>query len=204
MAAQDLLANFFGGYSVFLSGAFSVVNWVRSPYREIEVIVEKIDWRITTIRKFDKRPMYVPNAMFTTMTLENPSRMSHRQISATIGVRLDDFDVIERIVADIREYITGHEAIDTTQATLINFDGYGESALNIMIYCFTKTTVWATWLQQREEILLEAGRIIRSHGARIARPARSMTVDLAGEAAAELRRSIPDDSAKTGGSDRAG
>ncbi|HLR87497.1 MAG TPA: mechanosensitive ion channel family protein [Wenzhouxiangella sp.] len=204
MAAQDLLANFFGGFTVFMDRPFSVGDWVRSPDREIEGIVEKIDWRITTIRKFDKRPMYVPNAMFTTMTLENPSRMSHRQISATIGVSLDDFDAIDRIVGDIREYITGHEAIDTTQSTLINFDGYGESSLDIMIYCFTKTTIWATWLQQREEILLEAGRIIRSHGARIARPARSMTVDLAEEAAAELRRSILDGQTKTDGSDRLG
>src|SRR5690625_5369845 len=79
MAAQDLLANFFGGFTVFMDRPFSVGDWVRSPDREIEGIVEKIDWRITTIRKFDKRPMYVPNAMFTTMTLENPSRMSHRQ-----------------------------------------------------------------------------------------------------------------------------
>src|SRR5699024_3434230 len=98
MAARDMLANFFGGFTVFMDRPFSVGDWVRSPDREIEGTVERIDWRITTIRKFDKRPMYVPNATFTTVTLENPSRMSHRRIAEHIGVRYDDFGVLRELV----------------------------------------------------------------------------------------------------------
>ncbi|MCW8867392.1 MAG: mechanosensitive ion channel family protein, partial [Marinobacter sp.] len=61
-AAKDLLANFFGGFIIHLDRPFKVGDWVRSPDRNIEGTVEHIGWRLTTIRTFDKRPLYVPNA----------------------------------------------------------------------------------------------------------------------------------------------
>jgi MscS family membrane protein len=96
LAARDLLANFFGGFMVFMDRPFSVGDWVRSPDKVIEGTVEKIGWRMTTIRKFDRRPIYVPNATFTTITLENPSRMTHRRIFDHIGIRYDDFGKVRR------------------------------------------------------------------------------------------------------------
>ena len=65
LAARDLLANFFGGLTIYLDRPFSVGDWVRSPDRNIEGTVEEIGWRLTRIRTFDKRPLYVPNATFT-------------------------------------------------------------------------------------------------------------------------------------------
>ncbi|MEE4303125.1 MAG: mechanosensitive ion channel family protein [Wenzhouxiangella sp.] len=190
LAARDLLANFFGGFTVFMDRPFSVGDWVRSPDREIEGVVEHIDWRITTIRKFDKRPMYVPNATFTTVTLENPSRMTHRRIAEHIGVRYDDFGVLRKVVAEIREYIMNHEALDTTQTTMVHFDRFGASSLDIMIYCFTKTVVWTEYHEVREDVLVGVGEIIESHGAEIAFPTRTLKVDMAEELADEVRESI--------------
>ena len=60
-AARDLLANFLGGLSIFLDRPFAVGDWIRSPDREIEGTVEDVGWRVTRIRTFDKRPLYVPN-----------------------------------------------------------------------------------------------------------------------------------------------
>ena len=89
-AAKDLLANFFGGLMLYLDRPFAVGDWIRSPDREIEGDVEQIGWRLTRIRTFDKRPLYIPNAIFTTIAVENPSRMSNRRIYETIGLRYDD------------------------------------------------------------------------------------------------------------------
>ena len=61
-AAQDLLANFFGGLFIYTDRPFSVGDWIRSPDRNIEGTVEKIGWRVTRIRTFDKRPLYIPNS----------------------------------------------------------------------------------------------------------------------------------------------
>jgi len=185
LAARDLLANFFGGFTVFLDRPFSVGDWVRSPDREIEGTVEHIDWRVTRIRKFDKRPMYVPNATFTTVTLENPSRMTHRRIAEHVGVRYDDFAVLRKVVEAVREYINNHDALDTTQTTMVHFDRFGESSLDIMLYCFTKTVVWTEYHQVREDVLLGVGEIIESHGAEIAFPTRTLKVDLSEQMAEE-------------------
>ena len=86
-AARDLLANFFGGLTIYLDRPFDVGDWIRSPDRDIEGTVEKIGWRLTVIRTFDARPLYVPNSIFTTIAVENPSRMTNRRIYETIGIR---------------------------------------------------------------------------------------------------------------------
>src|SRR5690606_5396265 len=91
-AAKDLLANFFGGLMIYLDRPFAVGDWVRSPDKEIEGTVEDIGWRLTRIRTFDKRPLYIPNSVFNTISVENPSRMHNRRIYETIGVRYDDID----------------------------------------------------------------------------------------------------------------
>jgi MscS family membrane protein len=177
LAARDLLANFFGGFMVFMDRPFSVGDWVRSPDREIEGVVEKIGWRVTTIIKFDRRPMYVPNATFTTITVENPSRMTHRRISEHIGVRYDDFATVRPVVDAIREMLQNHEAIATDQTLMVHFDRFGASSLDIMVYCFTRTTVWAEYHQVREDVLLRIGEIIEQHDAEIAFPTRTLKID---------------------------
>ena len=89
-AARDLLANFFGGLMIYLDRPFSVGDWVRSPDRNIEGTVERIGWRLTVIRTFDKRPLYVPNSVFANIAVENPSRMasSISTASAAFSTRL--------------------------------------------------------------------------------------------------------------------
>lgn len=177
LAARDLLANFFGGFMVFLDRPFSVGDWVRSPDRAIEGVVTKIGWRVTTIMKFDKRPMYVPNSTFATITVENPSRMTHRRIFEHIGVRYDDFGQVRPIVQGIREMLLNHPEIATDQTLIVNFDRYSESSLDIMIYTFTKTTVWTEYHAVREDVLLKVGEIIERHGAEIAFPTRTLKID---------------------------
>lgn len=201
LAARDLLANFFGGFTVFMDRPFSVGDWVRSPDREIEGVVEHIDWRITTIRKFDKRPMYVPNATFTTVTLENPSRMTHRRIAEHIGVRYDDFGVLSQVIEAIRAYVMNHADLDTTQTTMVHFDRFGASSLDIMLYCFTKTTVWTEYHQVREKVLIGVGEIIESHGAQVAFPTRTLKIDMGERLADEIRESILSDANGSGRDD---
>lgn len=179
LAARDLIANFFGGFMVFMDRPFSVGDWVRSPDRDIEGVVEQIGWRMTTIRKFDRRPMYVPNATFTTITVENPSRMTHRRLFDHIGVRYDDFQVVRPIVEGIRSMLQGHEDIDTDQIIMVHFDAFGASSLDIMVYCFTRTVQWAEYHRVREDVLLRIGEIIEGHGAEVAFPTRTIKIDAA-------------------------
>lgn len=185
LAARDLLANFFGGFMVFMDRPFSVGDWVRSPDKEIEGTVENIGWRVTRIRKFDRRPIYVPNATFTTITLENPSRMTHRRIFDHIGIRYDDFSRMRAVVDDIRAMISTHPDIATDQIIMVHFDEFAASSLDIMVYAFTRTTNWAEYHRVREDVLLKIGEIIESHGAEVAFPTRTLKLETAEKMARE-------------------
>ena len=173
-AAKDLLANFFGGLTIYLDRPFSVGEWIRSPDKSIEGTVEYISWRHTRIRAFNKNPIYVPNSVFTTIVVENPSRMSHRRIKETIGLRYDDFAVVAPVVADIKSMLQEHPGIDTTQTLIVNFNQFGASSLDLMIYTFTKTRVWVEYHEVKQDVLLKIGEIIARHGAEIAFPTQTL------------------------------
>lgn len=173
-AAKDLLANFFGGFIVHLDRPFAVGDWVRSPDRNIEGTVEHIGWRLTTIRTFDKRPLYVPNAVFTTISVENPSRMTNRRISETIGIRYADVSQMAPIIADIRGMLENHEEIDQNQTLIVNFLAFNDSSLDIMVYTFTKTTDWISFHAIKQDVLLKISEIIEGYNAEVAFPTRTL------------------------------
>ena len=173
-AAKDLLANFFGGLTIYLDRPFAVGDWIRSPDKDIEGTVEYISWRHTRIRRFNKNPLYVPNALFTTIAVENPSRMSHRRLKESIGLRYADLPAMPAIVDDMKAMLAAHPDIDTSQTLIVNFESFGESSLNILVYCFTRTTVWPRYHEIKQDILLHIADIIARHGAEIAFPTRSV------------------------------
>ncbi|ETI61747.1 mechanosensitive ion channel family protein [Marinomonas profundimaris] len=173
-AAKDLLANFFGGLMIFLDRPFAIGDWVRSPDQNIEGTVEHIGWRQTRIRTFEKRPLYVPNSTFSLISVENPSRMTHRRINESIGVRYDDFSLLPTILADIKDMISKHEDLDTTQTYMVNFNQFGPSSLDFFIYAYTHTVDWRTFHNVKEDILFKAMQIIESHGAEVAFPTHTV------------------------------
>lgn len=176
-AARDLLANFFGGLMIFLDRPFRVGDWIRSPDRDIEGTVEKIGWRLTCIRNFSKRPLYVPNSLFATIAVENPSRMLNRRILENVGIRYADAAAVEAIVTDIKAMLMAHEGIDTDSTLIVNFNAFAPSSLEIYIYAYTRTIDWVTYHGVKQDVLLSIYRIIEAHGAEIAFP--TSTVHLA-------------------------
>lgn len=175
-AAKDLLANFFGGLTIYMDRPFSVGDWIRSPDKNIEGTVEYISWRHTRVRAFNKNPIYVPNALFTTIVVENPSRMTNRRIKETVGIRYDDIAVIGVIVADIKAMLQNHPEIDTAQTLIVNFNTFGPSSLDIFIYTFTKTIEWIPYHEVKQDVLLKVAEIIDRHGAQVAFPTQTLHI----------------------------
>ena len=183
-AAKDLLANFFGGVMIYLDSPFKVGDWVRSPDKEIEGTVEDIGWRLTRIRTFDKRPLYVPNAVFTSIALENPSRMLNRRIKETMGVRYSDISHMADIVTAVKTMLREHPDIDQNQTLIVNFDKFSESSVDFFIYTFTKTTDWILFHEIKQDVLLKVAEIVDAHGAEMAFPTRTLHMDSAAEGSA--------------------
>lgn len=165
VAGKDVLSNLFSGVMLYFDRPFSIGDWISSPDRNIEGTVVEIGWRLTKIKTFENRPLYVPNAAFSTISVENPGRMTNRRINTTIGLRYEDGDKIAAVVDDIRSMLKANQKIDQTQSLLVYFDAFADSSLNIMVYCFTKTTHWADWLQAQQEVYLKIIEIVHAHGA---------------------------------------
>jgi MscS family membrane protein len=173
-AAKDLLANFFGGLTIYLDRPFAVGDWIRSPDRNIEGTVEHIGWRLTRIRTFDKRPLYVPNSTFTTIAVENPSRMLNRRIKETIGIRYDDAGKMEAIVRKVKDMLMNHPEIDTNRTLIVNFNAFAPSSLDFFVYTFTKTTEWVYYHEVKQDVMLKIVDIIEKEGAEIAFPTSTL------------------------------
>lgn len=175
-AAKDLLANFFGGLTIYLDKPFKVGDWIRSADRQIEGTVEDIGWRLTRIRTFDKRPLFIPNATFTQIGIENPSRMLNRRIKETIGIRYDDASKMSIIIDQVKNMLQTHPEIDATQTLIVNFNSFAPSSLDFFIYTFTKTTDWVKFHSVKQDVLLKVIEIIEANGAECAFPTSTLHI----------------------------
>ncbi len=173
-ASKDVIANFFGGIMVLFNRPFRVGDWV--VVKGVEGGIERIGLYATHIRTGDKRIVYIPNSTFVSSVIENTSERTNRRMSETIGVRYDDFDAVEAIIADVQSLLEGDGDIDRDQAIRVNFGGYGDSTIDIAILCYTQTTSIAEYVKVRERLMLQVGRIVQQHGADFAFP--TMTVDM--------------------------
>ncbi len=176
-AAKDLLANFFGGLMIYLDRPFKVGDWIRSPDQEIEGTVETIGWRQSCIRTFDKRPLYVPNATFANISVENPSRMTNRRIYETIGLRYEDSSRISAVVDAVREMLKNHPDIDTEQTLIVNLNSFGPSSLDFFIYTFTKTTNWVRYHEIKQDVMGQIINIVHAHEADFAFPTQTIHLE---------------------------
>lgn len=175
-AAKDLLANFFGGLMIYLDRPFAVGDWIRSPDKNIEGTVEDIGWRLTRIRTFDKRPLYVPNSTFTQISVENPSRMLNRRIYETIGIRYDDALRMETIVTQVKEMLRAHPDVDENNTLIVNFNAFASSSLDFFVYCFTHTTEWIKYHEIKQDVLLKILAIIEANEAECAFPTSTLHI----------------------------
>ena len=175
LAAKDLLSNFFGGLMIYFDRPFKVGEFIKSPDRNIEGIVESIGWRLTVVRTFSKNVLYIPNSAFSNIIVENATRMTNRRINEVIGLRYEDLDKIPEIVTKVRAYLDQNNNIDHSNKPLVYFKSFSASSCDFFIYAFTNTKDWRTYLEVREDILYQTSKIISQHDAAIAFP--TTTID---------------------------
>jgi MscS family membrane protein len=177
LASKDMLANFFGGVTIYIDRPFGIGDWILLKEKGIEGVVEEIGWRQTTIRKFDKRPVYVPNAVFTTASVENPSRMTHRRIYETIGLRYKDIAQMETITDAVREMLVKHPEIDEQQTLMVQFNAFNQSSVDFFIYCMTHTVNWQHYHEVKQDVLLQVSGIVQVNDSAIAYPTRTLDLE---------------------------
>lgn len=171
-AGKDLLANFFGGIMLHFDRPFAVGDWIRSPEKQIEGHIEHIGWRITAVRTFshDKHLLYLPNALFSTIIIENASKMTHRRIYETVSLRYQDIQRVPFLLEDIRAYLKGHAEVDTELPLLVYLSTFAAYSVDLLIAVYIKKTDIDSFSKVKEEILLAISQLVTKHKAEFAFP----------------------------------
>ena len=177
LAAKDLLSNFFGGLMIYFDRPFKVGEFIKSPDRNIEGIVESIGWRLTVVRTFSKNVLYIPNSAFANIIVENATRMTNRRINEIIGLRYDDLSKMPLIVAGVRDYLSSLPGIDQSNPPIVYFKSFSASSCDFFIYAFTNTKDWREFLMIKEQVLFKVADIIDNNNAAIAFPTTTIDWD---------------------------
>lgn len=179
LAAQDLLKNLLSGVLILAERRFQVGDWIRVD-GVVEGTVETISFRSTAVRQFDKALVQVPNAMLADNAVTNFSAMTHRRIYWKIGVvYATTVDQLRHIRDEIEAYILNNDdfAKPPEVSTFVRIDSFGDSAIDIMVYCFTRTTVWGEWLAVKERLAYRVKEIVAEAGSEFAFPSTSIYVE---------------------------
>lgn len=172
LAAQDTLANLFGGMIITLDKPFTLEDWIETP--SVEGVVEEISFRSTRVRTFSQALVHVPNASIVKEPITNWSRMGKRRVMFTLGVMYSTpREKLEGCTRMIEKLLRDHEEIDN-EFIVVRFNEFNQSSLDIFIYCFALTTQWAEFLRIKEDINFKSMDILKSEGVSIAFPSRSI------------------------------
>jgi MscS family membrane protein len=174
-AAKDALANIFGGIIIIMEKPFSIGDWVYTP--SVEGTVEDISFRSTRFRTFAQAIVTVPNSTLANEAITNWTRMGKRRLTFSLGLTYQTpREKIEICIIKIKNMLIDHPQINN-EIILVNFEKFSESSLDILIYCFTNTTIWKEFLEVRQDVNLKIMRILEDEGVSMAFPSRSIYIE---------------------------
>ena len=176
LAAKDTASNLFGSFALLADKSIRIGEWIKVG--TTEGVVENIGMRTTKIRSFQKSLITVPNQLIANTPIENFSRRGSRRIKMRIGLTYDTSgEQIEKIVEEIRYMLHNHKDISQKETLLVNFESFGDFALNIFIYTFTSTANWEKYLYIREDIHLQIMQIVEENHSSFAFPSQSVYIE---------------------------
>ncbi|MEM8617948.1 MAG: mechanosensitive ion channel family protein [Pseudomonadota bacterium] len=171
-----MFKNLIAGVLILGEKRFVPGEWIKVDGL-VEGTVERINFRSTLIRRFDKSPVFVPNAKLADNAVTNFSRMTFRRIKWVIGVEYRTTveqlryirDEIEGLIWNDERFVRPPEA-----AMFVRINSFNDSSIDFLIYTFTRTTNWGEWLAIKEELATSIYEIIERAGTGFAFPSRTL------------------------------
>lgn len=178
-AAKDTIANLFGSIAVLVDKSLRKGDWIKVG--DIEGDIIHIGLRTTSIRQFDKSITTLTNMKLAEGPVTNYSKMTHRKVDWSVGLRYDTSShVLEKLLREYHQYLDAHPGIVTREKaikTVVRAYEFGEYAIKVQLYFFTKTTDSAEYMRIKEECLLAFKRLVEENGTSFAYPTRSIHLE---------------------------
>jgi MscS family membrane protein len=177
LGAQDLFKNLISGILVLVEKRFKIGDWI-SVDGVIEGTVEKIGFRSTSIRKFDKSLAIIPNFQFAENAVTNVSETSNWRIRWTITLQYNTtVDQLKKIRDDIEAYINKSDDFNQSLGVAVRIEKFSDSSIDLLVRCFTKSGSWNDWLEVKEKLAIEIKQIVEGNKASFAFPSQSIYIE---------------------------
>ena len=179
LGAQNFFKNLIGGLLIIGEKRFKQGDWINIE-GVAEGEVEKIDFRSTLIRRFDKAPIFVPNSVLSDSEIINFSEMPFRRIRFNVGLIYQTTpETILNIGKDIEDYVAKNDdLVNADEATTtIRVTQFNDSSIDLLIYCFTKSTRWYDYTKAKEDLILEIIKIVKNNGSDFAYPTQTIHLE---------------------------
>lgn len=174
LAAQDTAKNVFGGLMLIIDKPFKVGDWIETTH--FEGNVEDITFRSTRIRTFENSVVNIPNSILANESIVNWSKMEKRRYKLDLKLSLDtSMDVIENLIDKIYFMLKNHPNV-INDDTYVKFDEIKEDGIDIMIYVFTNSIDYASYLNAKEHINKNILEILEHENIKLAYPTSTIYV----------------------------
>ncbi len=178
-AAKEVIANFFGGIMLHMTRPFVVGDTIVIPSKnDLIGVVEEIGLYMTQIRDVEKRPVYLPNALFSSMLIVNMSQMTHRRIYEVIKLSFEEIEKLPSILESIRAVIAAHSRVDNHLPFHVVLKELGTYSVDILIEGYTLATRQEEYFKVKQEILLSINEALKAHGADFSLQTRGRGADI--------------------------
>jgi len=176
-AAKDIIANFFGGAMLHFTGIISIGDEVVIPsHSNFQGVVKDIGWYITRFEDYYRRPVFFPNATFTSSQVINESRRSHRRIKEIITIDYASQANLEKIIEALKEKVGAHPEVDNSQSFSISFFQFGDYGLQIFIYLLVYKMGYIKFLQTKQEVFFLVEEVMSKFGAEFTYPTSNVNL----------------------------
>jgi MscS family membrane protein len=177
LGAQDLFKNLISGILVLVEKRFKMGDWIQVE-GVIEGVVEKIGFRSTTIRKFDKSLAIIPNFQFAENAVVNFSQTTNWRIRWSITLQYNTtVDQLKKVREEIEKYINKSEDFNINLGVAVRIEKFSDSSIDLLVRCFTASDSWTNWLEVKERLAIEIKQIVENNGASFAFPSQSIYVE---------------------------
>jgi MscS family membrane protein len=176
MASKESLENLLGSFTIFFDKPFTVGDVI--SIGAITGTVEKVGFRSTRIKTFDRSIVTVPNKNLISAELDNLGLRKVRRAKFMIGLTYDSTtEQIKSVVNDVQNMLNEHEM--TNDESIVRFQEFGSSSLDILIIFFVNSRKWEDYINTKQDINYKIMEIVESHKCDFAFP--STTVYLQNE-----------------------
>lgn len=174
LAAQDTAKNLFGGFVLMIDKPFVVGDWIQTT--NFEGNVEDITFRSTRVRTFENSVVNIPNSVLSNESIINWSKMEKRRYKLDLKLALDTpMETVQNIVSKIYFMLINHPNV-INDDTYVKFDEIKEDGIDIMIYVFTNSIDYESYLNAKEHINHNIMEILEHENVKLAYPTSTVYV----------------------------